>query len=329
MKYIFIIGTEHHLFQVDIAIKHFNISIDDIILVILEMKNNTFTHKVSILKYGKLVTFKNWTYKDILLNRTAISSFIDFCRYLKAQPTSYILFTSHYDSDPDLLLLSIVNPEKHFLMDEGTASFSVLHKREINENNYFIYLIKSIFYRNFIHLPKAITYFTQYNIKPKLGDFSEKYEIQMARNPLKRIINNEAIFIGTSIVEVNLMKIGKYLSYMKKIIQNIDKSKVYYYPHRKESQQKLASIEALGYIIVQQTEPFEKSFAKFDECPELLCSFFTTGVLDNISKANEIIPELRIYKFDTKLLLNVDYEIYQNIYLDMCFNKRIKFKEIV
>ena len=47
----------------------------------------------------------------------------------------------------------------------------------------------------------------------------------------------------------------------------------------------------------------------------------------NMAKSNEIIPELRIYKFDVTLLL-LHSEVYEQIYTEMQTNQQLKFINI-
>lgn len=318
------------MFQVEAAIQHFNINMDNVILVIFEVIDTDFIYKIKEQnRYKFVLSFKNWTIKDVFFRYKKVQNFLNFCFYLKTQNISYTLFTSHYSSDAGLLFLSIVKPAYYYLMDEGTASFSVHYKRQNKEWKRFNYLIKSILYFQRIHLPYKVTYFTQYGIKPNNHDVIENYSVQKQKNPLSVLIDNEAIFIGSSAVEVGLMKVEHYIYFLKKIFTDIKIKKFYYFPHRKESQKKLSLIRDIGFVIEKHEEPFEKRFGRLIECPHLFCSLFLSGVLDNISKNNEVVPELRIYKFDSKLFLtNGEEQVYENIYNEMLSNKRLKFIEL-
>ena len=328
-KTVFLIGTEHQLFQVKTAIAHFNLATENVILVIVAVEKDGFAQKMKgSNQFGKVIIFKNWVFKDLLSNSSKCKEFIDFCVDLKKRNIVDTFFTSHYDSDPDLLFLSIVNPTMYYLMDEGTASFSVVHSR--NKPNYQKKIeisIKSLLYGIAFSLPKKVTYFTQYNLDKKEEDVLEKYYIKKIANPLANLINDESIFIGTSIVELNMIKESDYLSLLIKIYDEINHTKCYYYPHRKESTEKLRLVEQIGFVIKRIDEPFEMMFVKQQKFPILCCSFFTTGVLDNMAKSNEIVPELRIYKFDVTLLL-LHSEVYEQIYTEMQTSQQLKFIEI-
>ena len=326
---VFLIGTEHQLFQVQIAISHFKLDTKKIFLLILAIENDNFAQKMKGNgQYGQVVVFQNWVFKDLLLNRSKCVAFITFCNNLKRDNTIDNFFTSHYDSDPDLLFLSIVNPTQYYLMDEGTASFSV-----VNTRNKLVYqkkielFIKSLLYGKVFSLPSKVTYFTQYNLNKKDYDIIKKYQVNKISNPLIKLLRSESIFIGTSIVELDMIKDVHYLILLQKVYNDIKETKCYYYPHRKESAEKLQLIEQMGFIIKKIDEPFESMFSKQQEFPALCCSFFTTGVLYNIAKSNEIIPELKVYKFNVTLL-KFDSNVYERIYTEMLTNSRLKFIEI-
>jgi hypothetical protein len=329
LKFVFLISTEHQLFQVKTAIAHFKLNIEKVVLLILAIDNDNFAKKMTGNKqYGEVIVFQNWVFKDLFLNRSKCKLFIAFCEDLKRNNKVDIFFTSHYDSDPDLLFLSIVNPPQYYLMDEGTASFSV-----VNSRNKLVYrkkieiFIKSILYNKAFSLPQKITYFTQYNLNKKEQDVLEKYQVDKIDNPLIKLLESESIFIGTSIVELNMIKESDYLVLLQKVYDNIKQTKCYYYPHRKESITKLRLIEQMGFIIKKIDEPFETMFAKQQEFPALCCSFFTTGVLYNIAKSNEKIPELKVYKFDVTLLL-LHSKVYEQIYTEMQTSYSLKFIKI-
>jgi hypothetical protein len=326
---VFLISTEHQLFQVKTAIEHFKLDTKKVLLLILAIDNDNFAQKMTGNKqYGEVIVFQNWVFKDLFLNRSKCNLFISFCEDLKRNNTVDTFFTSHYDSDPDLLFLSIVTPPQYYLMDEGTASFSVVNSRKkIVYRKKIEIFIKSILYNRAFSLPQKITYFTQYNLHKNKQDVLEKYQVNKINNPLTKLLENESIFIGTSIVELNMIKESDYLVLLQKVYDSLNQTKCYYYPHRKESITKLRLIEQMGFKVKKIDEPFENMFAKEKEFPALCCSFFTTGVLYNIAKSNMVTPELKVYKFDLTLLL-IDNEVYDQIYIEMQTNNKLRFIEI-
>jgi hypothetical protein len=131
MTYVFSIGTEHQLFQVQAAIKHFDLKHKNILVLVFDVGDASFIKKIQQRSdLGTINIFKNWVFKDIVLNPQKHKDFIHFCLELKKSKLAYTFLSSHYQNDNDLLFLSIVKPTKYYLMDEGTASFSVARARQ-------------------------------------------------------------------------------------------------------------------------------------------------------------------------------------------------------
>ncbi|GEM_PF-1774336 len=330
MKNIFLIGAEHQLFQVDIAISHFRIDKESVILIIEKVSNNhNFIDKViNTNDYGEVIIFESWTFKDLFINPSKHQLFINLCKRFVNKKIFF--FASHYDSDSTLLFNSIVKPSKYFLMDEGTASFSVQIQRNsfdfITKNKNFV---KSLFYKRGIKLPKELMYFTKFELDLPKNDQKIVYKVEKDKNPLTLLNQGELIFIGSSIVEVEMIEEIAYINLLAKVVyENKEEiSKFYYYPHRKECNQKLDKIIKLGFEIKFLDEPFEPFFNKQIEISSIICSFYTTSVVYNIAESNIILPKLIIYKFDNSLL-KTDRLIYENIYKVINTNKLINFSDI-
>lgn len=330
MTNIFLIGAEHQLFQVNIAITHFKIEKKNIILIIEKVSNNhKFIDKVyNSNLYGKVLIFESWTFKDLFRNPYKHHFFINLCSSFIDK--EIIFFASHYDSDSTLLFNSIVKPFKYFLMDEGTASFSVQIQRNSSQFRTKLKgLIKSIFYKNQISLPKELLYFTKFDLDLPMNDHKVIYEEEKNDNPLMLLNKDELIFIGSSIVELKMIEEMDYISCLVKVITDNEKNthKFYYYPHRKECVNKLNKIEKLGFAIRYLEEPFETFFNKQIKIASIICSFHTTSVIYNIACLNYKLPRLVIYRFDN-YLLKTDRMVYESIYNVIKANKLINFVDI-
>jgi hypothetical protein len=330
MTNIFLIGAEHQLFQVDIAISHFRIEKKSIILIIEKVSNNhKFIDKVNNSNvYGEVIIFESWTFKDLFRNPYKHQFFINLC--LSFVNKEIFFFASHYDSDSTLLFNSIVKPSKYFLMDEGTASFSVQIQRNSFEfRTKLKVFIKSLFYKKQISLPKELMYFTKFELDLPKNDQKVIYKVEKNNNPLTLLNQEELIFIGSSIVEMKMIEEIAYINCLAKVVvENKEKiSKFYYYPHRKECVEKLDKIIKLGFEIRYLEEPFEPFFNKQIEISSIICSFYTTSVIYNIAASNNKFPKLIIYKFDNSLL-KTDRLVYENIYKAMKTNKLINFSDI-
>lgn len=328
MKNIFLIGTEHQLFQVEMAVEHFMLDMSDVVLVIERTPGNvSFVEKMrKSVKYIHVIIFESWVFKDLFLKRYKHRNFIKFCNNIKTGEITF--FASHYSTDSTLLFNAIAKPCKYYLMDEGNASFLVQELRRNKSIAEDIKLtIKSLLYGVRIRMPYAITYFTKFDLIMPQADSKEMYFIERKQNPLSELIKNEVSFIGSSIVELDMIEEADYLEFLNWVRSQHIESHFKYYPHRKESADKLDKIREIGFEIAYTELPFEAYFATQKTFSENLCSFQTTGVLNNISDSNQNLPRLIMYKFDNKFLKK-HKAVYENISTVMKNNKLIDFVEI-
>lgn len=314
MKYIFLVGNEHQLLQVDFAIKHFKISPEDLILLIQEINpKDKLSNRISDNKsYGKIHSFPNWKFMDLIKFNRKYNCFIDLCQDLKAANSQITFFASHYSDDSTFLFLSILTPMQFYLMDEGTASYSVLRHRSIFFSNLKLKLfIKSCLYGVVLKVPMSIFYFTRFNFIPGATDKKETYIVPKIENYIESNINQFA-FLGSSVVELNMMNEEDYLYYLNKIVVQNHNKQLLYFKHRKEGDSKLSKIKDIGFQIIDLDKPFEKYFSSQTNIPGILSSFFTTSVLINISENFKNTPLLNIYVFPIKKLKK-EKLVYKNI----------------
>jgi hypothetical protein len=324
MFFVFLIGTEHQLAQVSAAIRHFQLAKNDTLLVVFDHGETAFYEKLRTSSpCDKTAVIDDWTFKDLIFSRAKAYEFTSFCRTLGENGRDVTLFASHYQNDSTLLFLEIVKPVEFYLMDEGTASYSVNFARSIGKNPWLKLLIKSLIYGSKIKIPKSITYFTRFNLPPSSADRSERYFVQKKNNPLKSLISGKVIFLGDSLVEAKLIRLSFYLDILAKIrsVRRLDD--FYYFPHRHEGSKKLRAIESLGFEIRRINEPFETYFESLTECAASISSLFATGVLDNIALANCNLPILTMYFFDLRNFRR-SKEIYTEIQRQRRFNSEIK-----
>jgi hypothetical protein len=327
-KNIFLIGTKHQYHQVEMAISHFNLDKKDIYLLVEDLGlDKIFHNDLKNKSFGEVIIFKSWIFKDLIYNPERSNNFITICKEIALRFKSFNLYTSHYDSDSNLLASSILKPKKIFLLDEGNASFGTALDRRNNRDKKFTLLIKSFLYKIPIFLPSKITYFTKYNLKTNLPDNIELYKEKMIDNSFVALDKDVVIFLGSSVVEVGMIKKNIYCDLLKRISSDYKNKKIHYYPHRKENLNKLKELEDLGFNIIKNELPFEILFLSFNNMPYIMASIYITGVLDNISKRYKNIPELIMYKFDDVFLLK-QRDTYRDIYNHLKKNKSLTIKEI-
>ena len=299
MKYIFLIGTEHQLLQVDYAIKHFKILPEDVVLLIQEININDklYCRIKSISRYGTIHWFKNWKFIDLIYLNKKHNDFIEICNKLKSQYYHINFFTSHYSDDSTLLLYKILKPLNFYLMDEGTSNYLVVQKR--NSISLFFKtktFIKFFIYKTFLKIPTNIIYFTRFNFCPGVNDQKVEYIVEKIQNNTE--FNTQQFgFLGSSVVELKMMDEKYYLFYLEKIACLNSNKQLLYFKHRKEDSLKLSKIKLIGFQIIDLNIPFEKYFSSQTCMPRILSSFYTTSVLVNISENFARIPKLEINVF--------------------------------
>ena len=327
MKYIFLVGTQHHLVQVNSAILHFKIPPNDTMLLFIRNKGEDISKKLDKYQHlSEVKVFENWVFKDLILDRSKHREFISLINKLKKEDNQFTLFST-VSYETGLLVKSLMKIDKFYLMDDGLGHFTNFFFYQSPKKYIYILklLIKSILYWKYLKFNTEFTYFTEHEFIIANSENAEKYTIEKHNNPLEYLINEEVIFLGTSLVETKLMTHKNYIKLLTAIKKIFTQKKVIYFPHRKEEDLILSEIEALGYIVRKTNEPFECYFSKLNTCASTICSLYTTAVIQNIARRFTNIPRLKVIKFNKNLLLNSQKE-YDAIFLQM---KNIRGIEVI
>lgn len=326
--YIFIVGTAHQLFQVSYALDYFSIQKKNAVLLIEKLEFDKIDTIEINEKVNEIIFFKSWTFNDIFHNSDKINRFYSICNYLKNKYLKFYLFTSHYSTDSTLMFNSICIPDKFYLLDEGTASLNIsLNRKKINYILGLKLFIKSILYSIKIFIPKQIIYFTRFNIQSTEQDLIVNYSIPIKNNKIKRSNGNRIFFLGSSIADIDLINKTEYLKLVYKVREYYKNKKFFYFAHRKESDKMLNAIKKLNIIIVRLEAPFEVFYGKLKYTPEVIATFYCSGVLDNLSRMFSELPFLEIHRFNQHLLKK-DKRIFELIYNQYLMNEKIKIISI-
>ena len=300
-KYVFIIGAEHQFSQVIASIQHFKISHDDVVLFIEESNDKNELTQQIIKEYDlhKVFSFLNWNFNDLLGRKSKIHEFIKLCKNEIGSINEPIdFFVSHYSDDSTFLVLSLFNVRKFFVMDEGSASYNVVLRRQKKEIILRLkLLIKSALYGIKLTRSKSIIYFTRFNLKINKKDNLEIYSVEKTANSFTSFNNKQVHFLGSSVVEVNIMTERNYMMYLERVVILNKGKKLIYFKHRKEGSAKLEKIKNIGFIMEDIKVTYENYYSLNDSQAGIICSFFTTSVLMNISNNFINIPKLVIYTF--------------------------------
>lgn len=318
MKYIFLCGTEHHLVQLNATITHFKIPPTDTILLFIENPGEDISKKLEKYQHlSEVRVFDKWVFKDLIFKRAKHKKFVSFIKNLNKKNEQFILFST-VSHDVNLLTRSIINVEKLYLMDDGLGHFTNYWFFKSPKRWFYIFKlsIKSFFYRKYLNFNQDFIYFTEHDFIVKNSKRSEKYSIEKINNPLMELVNNEVMFLGSCLIEGKLMKYENYMTILSSVKKIFKQDKIFYFPHRRETELELRNIESLGFIINKLDEPFESFFAKLDKCSSTICSLYTTAVIQNIALRFNNKPNLKVIKFNDDLLLNSKRE-YKAIYTQL------------
>jgi hypothetical protein len=329
MKYLFLIGTQHHLVQLNAALVHFNILPENAILVFITNSNEDISDK--LIEYNHLScvkVFKNWVFKDLLTNRSKHRTFIRFIKNLSPKEKQFTVFST-ISFEATLLVKTLINVNKLYLMDDGLGHFTTYYLFKSPKR--FIYILqlffKSVLYGRYLTFSTDFIYFTEHEFIVKHAEQALKYKIEKQDNTLERFISNEVIFLGTCLVDVKLMTFDNYMQLLIKVKDIFHLKKIFYLPHRNESPSLLKEIAALGFIIQKIDEPFETYFSKLKVCPSIISSFYTTAVIQNLATRFKILPTLKAVKFDKRLFLKPQKE-YEAIYQQMVYVQEIEIIDL-
>ncbi len=302
------------MMQVKEAIKKYKINLEDILLIIMHLRNEKPSIDM-VPECMRYETFNIWTVKDVLKNRKDYQKYADFLKQLKHQYDSFDLYSNYYSTDFVLVASSILQPRRIFVMDEGAASIGVVVKRRHDKRHYFKCLIKSLLYTRRIEIPKKICYFSQYALDIDEPDTLEQYIYDKVNNEIT-IDYKYAIILGQPLSETGLIEENYYLNLLLNVkakleLKNI--TRIDYYAHRRESPLKLERINKNGLVIHDNKAPFESIFPSLKPCPTHIYSF-SSPILDTLSKKFMKIPEFYVIKIPQEHFLNNNYEISNEVY---------------
>ena len=148
-----------------------------------------------------------------------------------------------------------------------------------------------------------------FSLLTSLGiESTDKVDVIAIKNTLiqKNKINNKIIFIGMGLVEAGYMDEYDYILALEFVFNQFKGFEIEYIPHRIESINKLDLLMKNYPLKINEIDvSIEEYLLSLDECPEKLCSFYSTAL---INLANTISgPEIVSFNFN-KSKLRVDIQ---------------------
>jgi hypothetical protein len=315
MLSVFVIASEHQLFQVERVISDKLKGSE--VLIICERRIKDKSTLVEAQKIYEIIYFDSWKFFEL---NSKCTEFKNILLEIRKRSNRINVYSSQYSADYSLLMYNILKPITIYLLDEGTASIKVaINRRKKYQIKKFVkYFVKSIYYGCLIYEPCKIVYLSDYELELSKNDIL----INLANNRIKNdlgAIGNEVHIIGSSLVEAKLIDENTYIKYLKCLCDVRDN--ICYYSHRNENKNKLILIESLGCKIIENSVPYEKNFMNMAIKPKEIIAIISP-VVYNIANTYDLIPTLSVLVIESKYFKR-NNEVYVSIYKEFSKNKRI------
>ncbi len=303
MYNLYIVHSPLQILSAIEAKNHFNLK-NNILLIVKNKlpKNNELMSNV--LQYSK------WD-KIVELNYNKNSKFINTVKLIKElKYYSYkYIFTGNVGNTNEAII-SNLNKEKKFLIDDGTATLVYHKENSKNKPNNIssTFSIRKLRYKLFLlkhNKVKDLSYFTFFNIKPYNNEDIIKNDFAYLKEKFlnsSKKLHNTVYIIGQSIGNLYISN-ELYLIYIKQIIQDNSNKKIVYFPHRYEDLHILLNeLGSENFSIKESILPIELEILSSNSYPESIVSFFSTALftlnilLDDTDVSSYVIEYDKVLK---------------------------------
>lgn len=238
---------------------------------------------------------------------TRIKFYIKMLNAAKKMPSDYsLVIVGHIHSIYQNVLANRVKNSKCVYVDDGNASVALINELKTSKVKSFSPLSKRIFPQllglnpNVKYSGKFLHYFTIYKHLIEDNHRYLRFEINelnyLASEFSKKEIHQDYVyFIGTPFYW-NDKGYENFEDDIRKVSEVYKGKKVFYFPHRYESEEQLNCVKDLGWVIIKKGLPIELSLIDLEYLPVEFGFFFSTAV-ENISK---LIPNLVFRSFKIK-----------------------------
>lgn len=185
---------------------------------------------------------------------------------------------------------NLVQCQNVYLIDDGNGSirlFKTINEHQMNSvynypyglRSYILKIIKKIFgvYATDRYIPK---FFTVYDFQePSVENVIRNRYSYLANMSKNSKIVDEVFFIGTSLVEGQVMNYDAYNDYLGKICEYYANSHIVYIPHRNESADRIEHIRSrFGFEIRYFETCIEYALCTRGYVPSVIGSFYTAAL---------------------------------------------------
>lgn len=147
------------------------------------------------------------------------------------------------------------------LLDDGFGIFSNLEffsaKGKYNnwyKQSFIKYALCGLVLKNCF---SRISFVSTFDLS-RFGWHGKYYLIRSKDKISLKVKNDGKVLLGTPLVELNVMNRDFYLGLIKQILNIYPDQLIYYFPHRRESDDKLESIKNLGFKLVDADDSIEE-----------------------------------------------------------------------
>ncbi len=216
--------------------------------------------------------------------KTGFSLYMDILKKMKAihglslgnMGFKEVLFTN-YNSWLQNFLVRKSAAKKRILMSDGTAIFDIVEYRKKNKNIPF--KGNKIFIKHILRLKpiQNLHFYSQVQLKPATGDSLEVFNFRASNT--ENIKQKKIYFVGSPLVELEYISSEKNLLMLQSLRDKFSQHKIYYFAHRRESDENL---QKYGFIdeIVRDTIPFEERLILEEELPGLIVSYLSSVLIN-------------------------------------------------
>lgn len=241
-----------------------------------------------------LIDHNDWM--DVIFHKKKNVIVKDFFQYvrlmaLKKRYAGKIgrFFFGEYRDFNMALIGAVLQPQEKILLDDG--AFTITAQNHFIKNNIFPFekKVKKLKYRRFSSLLKNEKHPNLYSFFDlALVDKQVNYYESGSFKKDVSINNNEIYFFGSKFSERNYMGMETELDILYKTFKKYSSCKIYYIPHRDESQKKIRLIKKIGYEIKELGVGAECFFDRTHVMPHMVISYFSTVLYSCFIRFNNV-----------------------------------------
>jgi hypothetical protein len=324
LKHLALIGTSGHYFNLLECLEQTGLQKRDTILILFTITSETkgnafFDHSIDLNEWKKVKIISLWeTNKYAIYNPYNIIRIVNYIIGL-IRLTLWrkydTVIVNQIDTTYYRIFYNLCNYQNIISMDEGNAVMRFIEQRNNSDINSF-----------WLPLPDKIIFFSSYDIDVKASDKLISCSYMYSNRIIKDKDTNDrlVLFIGSPLVEDNIMDHETYMEYLQKVSMYYAGYEVVYIGHRREIPENLFIIsERFHFSTLTLEKPVEMYFIEMEKNPRVITGFYSAAIY-NLKKMTPIgIVSFESFYIDPKDNRKDSPELIRSIY-DQFANVGIK-----